>query len=481
MKKISIIILLLSNLFAKSQEIINTIDVSDLNAKKIELFNVFNSNDDKKVVHLLKHKRELHASLYDKRLNPIGEKIFLEKFKNYRESISGHSNNGNRFSIYLNDDHEKWAVLSLDFDTYEVLIKDYDIKLRSQDFLNSFSVNDSHYIVTIKKHSSIVFIHKLYPDGSYTSTEYDFSSVDFSGGLRSIGNLHKLMNASSETFQTDLIRNDVPISLRSTNEKVKLYVNENSISMTIDNSRDYTYILHLDKYNSDKKSTIITKDKMKERSSFEDSNSFIYGNHIFSVKSTFEELKFSVTDLSNLKVVKTYSALKNDPINFKSTAILNQKSGNKNTKPINATEDFLEKITNSKPAISVYEQNNKLIVTIGASKQDNSKEEALAVISTLVGGSLGAGAVYSSNANAIDNNFLDYSRTKTTRFQTVLDKNFNQIQDIAIEENVFDKIKNYDLNNDIQGMKALYKLNDTFYYSFIDENTNQIKTVAFLQ
>lgn len=464
---------------ASAQQIIDTKDISELEINKIQFFSIITSTDETRVVHLLKQKKELYARLYDQELNSTGKDIFHEKLKFKYTSISGHSNKENRFTVYLNDENEKWGLLSLDFDTQAVTSKEYKLKLRSQIFLNSFSVDDSHYVVTIKRHSSIIFIHKLYPDGTHVTTEYDFSATDFSGGLRSISNLSQLMNTDFVNFQTDLIKKDIPLSLRSTNEKVKLYLTDDVISITVDNSRDFTYILRLNTDNNTTDVKVVTKDHMAERSSFEDSNSFLYDNHLFVVKSTFEEMKFSVVNLSDLSVVKTFTTQKNEDIYFKNTPVLNQKAGNKEAREINNTEDFLKKITNSKPAISLHHQDSKLIVTIGASKEDNSEKETIATISVLLTGGVGTWAISMANRNALDNDFLNYSRTKTTRFQTVLDTSFNHLVEAPIEENVFDKIKKYDLENKIQGFKALYKLNNKFYYNFIDEDTNQIKTVEF--
>ncbi|MFT5863562.1 MAG: hypothetical protein ACI828_002226, partial [Flavobacteriales bacterium] len=143
-------------------------------------------------------------------------------------------------------------------------------------------------------------------------------------------------------------------------------------------------------------------------------------------------------------------------------------------------EDFLKKVTNSKPAVCVFKQNGDWIITLGASKLTNGKREAMAVATILLsGGGINARAsAESSNDNAIDKTFLDYSRLKSTQFQLVLDSSFNK-KEKDIEKNIFDIIKDYDLNKEQNGIKTLYKIDNTYYYNYLNIDSEQIQVIEF--
>lgn len=470
-------LLLLGGSKVRAQTKFKYVKVTDFEADKIRSFSVLLDDQEDKVVHLLKdHKKNLYAYLYDKDLEFTGKKIFVEKFKPFIEFISGYTNDEGKFTIYSRND-KKWKYINIDFDTQDVTINDFDFKLKSEVVLTSFSENNAHYVLTIKRNSSLISLYKLTSNGKFSKTDYDFSSVDFSGGLRSIGNLYQLINASSDIFETDFIKNDLPLSLRSANEKVKLYQEGSKIYITSDNSRDFTYVLEIGINSNYKDVKTIEKKQMAERSDYEDSNSFIYNGHLYILKTSFKEMNFSVIDLSTQQIIKSFSALEDQKIDFANTPIQSLKVDN--VSDIKSTRKFLEMVTNSKPAINVHKQGENLIVTIGASKLDNSKSEALAVATVILSGGTNSLGVSNAIANKIDRYFLDFSKTKSAQFTTVLDSSFNVIKDVIIQKGSFDKIKDYDLSNNLDGLKTLYKIGDAYYYNYVNVDGKQIQVTEF--
>ena len=477
MKHFFLTILLISSVFVQAQNSFRSIKLIDIAPKKIKAFKAFVNADNSQITHLIQDKKSLYAYLYDKELNYLDKKIYVDKFKPLLESVSGHTSKENELTLYSRK-KDKWEYINLDFNSGYVHDDEFDFELKSQVLLNSFTKEDAHYLVTIKKKSSLIFLYKLSSDGSYSMTEYDFSSTDFSGGRRSIGSFFHLIKASSDLFQTDFITDDLPLSLRSTNEKVKLYIDGSKLYITSDNSRDFTYLLELDIIDGTTNATTIRKKEMLERSAYEDSNSFKLDNHLFIIKTTFKEFDFSIVDLSTLDVIKSFSVLAEDEIDFKNTPIYKEAGEDKSI--LNSTEDFLKKVTNSKPAVCVFKQNGDWIITLGASKLTNGKREAMAVATILLsGGGINARAsAESSNDNAIDKTFLDYSRLKSTQFQLVLDSSFNK-KEKDIEKNIFDIIKDYDLNKEQNGIKTLYKIDNTYYYNYLNIDSEQIQVIEF--
>lgn len=476
-KRIFLLFIFFSGLALQAQKLLGIQDISNLEINKIEMFNTFVDSDGQYVVRFIKCKKDIYAYLLNSQTSEEKQTIFKEKFKIKYESISGSSNKGKNFSVYLNNENDNWGVLSLDFENNKLSFSEYDFKFKSQVFLNSLSYDDSHVVLSIKKNSSIILAHRLFPNGTVISQEFDFSEIDFSGGKRSISNLFQLIRADSGIFETDVIKNDIPLSLRSTNEKVKIYFKEEQIILTVDNSRDYTYVLKMNLKNDSIQHKTIDKPQMQVRSSYEDSNSFIFQENIIQLKTTFEEMILSITDLRTSNEIQSFRVKQDENIYFKTSDIKNERRGNEQVKKEITTEDFLEILTNAKPALSLYKQENNFILTVGSSEEDNSANEAAAVVGTLLLGTVGF--ANSSNKNALDTNFLEYSRTRSTRFHTVFNSSFRVLQNVEIAKNVFDKIRDYDLDNDIDGLKSLHKIYNNYYYSFIDEEDKNIKTIEF--
>lgn len=449
----------------------------NLKDKKVKALDVFHNGDSQETLYLLKDNAQLAAYLFDKSFKEIGDALRIDKdFRKYPILISAVNSGEHSYSLLLaSEEYKNWGLFHLNFITRSSSIKKLPYKIKRAVYLNSFRYAKKHWVVSLVNNSSIIRVESIDSEGNVQVNEMDFSGNDFSGGRRSISNIYQLVSARSDDFATDFIETGTPLSLLSANEKVKFYKDGATLVMTIDNSRDYTYILKMNVDNGHSSVEQINKQKLEKRSSFEDSNSFMLDDKLFSLKTTFETLSLDIKDLQTQKVLKTINITDSEDIWFKNTPIFQENLGS--SSKITNTKTFLRRVTNSEPAISVYKQDKEYVLSIGASKYIDYNDEIQA-IGAIVGGASGFLTV-SIFLNPISKNYLDYSSTRTTRFQAVFDDNFNHIPDAIVRKNVFDDIKNFDQSSDFKGAKTVYQIDQNYYFSYFDWETNMVNTVKF--
>ncbi len=449
----------------------------NLKDKKVKALDVFHNDKSQEVLFLLKDNAQLAAYLFDKNFQEIGDALRIDKdFRRYPIVISAVNSGEHSYSLLLaSEEYEKWGLLDFDFKNRSASIAKLPYKIKKAVYLTSFRYAKKHWIISLVRNSSIIRAESIDSNGDVQHLEFDFSEDDFSGGRRSISNMYQLVGARSEDFTTDFIETGTPLSLLSANEKVKFYKEGGTVIMTIDNSRDYTYILEMNVENGQSSAKQINKQKLENRSSYEDSNSFILDDKLFSLKTTFETLSLDIKDLQTQKVLNTIIIKDSEDIWFKNTPIFQENLGS--SSEITNTKKFLRKVTNSEPAISVYKQDRNYVLSIGASKYIDYNDE-IQIIGAIVGGASGFLTV-SIFLNPVSKNYLDYSSTRTTRFQTILDDNFKHIPDATVRRNVFDNIKEFDQSKELKGAKTVYQIGKNYYFSYFDRETNRVNTVKF--
>ena len=447
--------------------------------KKVLALDAFHNDRFDQTIFILEDRQSKNAYLFDKNFKEISDGLKITKeVRKFPNSLSIVASKEQAFSFLMsNDDFNKWGLLNLNFDARTILAQEVPINLKKALYVSSFSSSDKHWVVSLVKNSSKFKIQSVDDTGAVDITEYDFSNTDFSGGLRSIGNIYQLVNAKSEEFSIDYIEEDTPLSLLSTNEKMKIYKEGDELVISIDNSRDFTYLIKINI--EEKTSNVITieKKKFEERSSYEDSNSFVYGNKLFTLKTTFDILNLSITDLKTKQLLKTFEIQGDEDIWFRNTALFQKRLGARKTSEIAKTKTFLRKVANSEPAISVHKQDDHLVVTLGASKFIDRPDNAL-VTGALLGGASGY-LLVSVVINPISKNYLDYSSTKTTRFQMILNTDLTHVDNGTVKENTFDIIEGYDQSQSIKGAKTVFKIDGNYYFSYINKETKKLQCIRF--
>jgi hypothetical protein len=475
MKKIILTFVLLISSLVQSQEIINTLDINDFEIDDVRYFDTYNIKKDSSLVSIFLIKNDLFAYNYELTSTAFGKPFVYEKLKNKYGQIVGHAPHKNGHTLFLNSYNEKWFYLYFNFNDQNVSLEQFDLRLKSEVILNSFSNDHSHYILTIKKNSSTLILHKLNTDGTQESNYYDFSSIDFSEGLRSISNLYQFIKAGAGTFQTDIISQDYPMSMRSSNDKVKIYRKNGTLIITVDNSTNFTYILELNKEKEKTSYKIISKNSLNEESSFTDSNSFLFENNLFIIKSSFKEINFSIVNLTNSQKIGTY---KTKDIFFNNVQLISKNKRNKNQQEIISRKEYLKEIVNSKPAIYVERSGDNYTASIGSLKGD-SGEYRMECITVPTGLGFGATIRKIPKSNTFDNDFLDFSRIERVYSKMVLDPSFNHISEAREESGLLKRIRNYLNTNNYNGLEVLNIINREFYLSRINPDTKRLEIRVF--
>lgn len=447
--------------------------------KKVLALEAFHIDSSNQTIFLLEDRQNKNAYLFDKDFKEVSDGLRITKeVRKFPNNLSIIASEGNALSfLMVNDDFNKWGLMNLNFDARTIHAREVPINLKKALYVSSFSSLEKHWVVSIVRNSSTFKIQSVDRTGAVEITKYDLSETDFSGGLRSISNIYQLINARSEEFTVDYIEQDTPLSLLSTNEKLKIYKDGDDLVISIDNSRDFTYLIKINVKEKISNVLTIEKKKLQERSSYEDSNSFVYDDKLFTIKTTFDLINLSITDLKTKKLLKSFEAQADEDIWFRNTSLFQKRLSARKTSEITKTKTFLRKVTNSEPAISVHKQEDLLVVTLGASKFIERSEDPL-ITGALLGGATGS-LVISVLINPISKNYLDYSSTNTVRFQMILNSDLSHVEDETVKENTFDIIEEYDQSLSIKGAKTVFKIDGNYYFSYIDKETGKLQSIRF--
>ncbi len=443
--------------------------------KKSDEFHTYTSESDGNILIVTVDKRNVYAYLTDSNFKEISKGITVP-FDARLQDIDGISGSRKEFAIYSSMQARKdWEVIYLDFNTGTFKQTEVDLRLKRANSVNHFIYDNTFNIVSLGNKSSLITIYKIAGDGSYTSQDFDLSDFDFGEGRRSISNLEGLIRTGSDYFSSNFVDSSTPLSLNSVNKPVKLYLENDLLRISVDQREDFLYVLDLDLLDGTSEVHKIIKPENTHYLSV--SNSLIYDNKAFIFKSTSKDFVLSVVSVETGEILKEYRTETDQEIAIANTTIIQEGGTFDGYRELEKTGQFLRKVSNSSPAVSVFENNDKYILTIGASEK---KDMANAIFAgAIIGGGVGMAIFAAINAST-SSAFSDYANSKSARFKSVLDENLNHIQDASIPPNAFDDIKEYLKDNKVKINTSILKRKDDFILFLLNREEENPKFEAYI-
>ncbi|TYP99576.1 hypothetical protein C7447_101176 [Tenacibaculum adriaticum] len=245
-----------------------------------------------------------------------------------------------------------------------------------------------------------------------------------------------------------------------------MYVRDNSIVFSFDNNNEFTQVLTINLNDFSAKSKAFKKPMIDVKPNDKKSNSFINGNHIFIIANNKEKLVLNIVNYNNKEILKSYSILKDEPITFKNTPIIQEGGSYNNYRELEKTKKFLRKINVNEVGVSVRKLNGIYHLTLGGyTLQSNGGTMMMGGFGGLPITSFGNVSIFFNPAQFAYNSI---SNTKSTRIESLFDEHFNHIEG-EIQENAFDKIKKNEkeiqdnvFNSDSEKGGTIFKYKDYF-------------------
>jgi len=445
-----------------------------------DAFQIVNQKNGNLSVFLIDAKK-IYGYLFDDNFE-ISKKISSEdRSRKYKVLIGSSVSSNNDYRVYLtNNKHDKFASINFSFKNNTATLNEFELDSNQERFVQTVTHNNKFYLISVVKGTSLLGIYTFDENANYTKKGVDFSSdrlVDKKGKKTNLFNLITNSYGFNTSADVHKIDENNPNSIEVTSELTKLYVRENKVLLTFDQFKSFTQILSIDLNTLEKEIRQIKKPYIEIKLSQKKANSYINGDHIYMLASTNDKFTFTIHDFNSGKLIKQYSATVNDTISFKNTPIIQKGGMYNNYREMEKTKKFLRKITAGDVGISVYKFKDNYHISLGGKQEIKSGGMMMPM------GGFGMPIASFGSATVFFNPtyfaYNSYTNTKSTHIKGLFDVNFDHIEG-EMEENVFDKIKNYQTNSSASKKgEIVFKYKDYYILGNYLLETNQYRLRQF--
>ncbi|SHG58315.1 hypothetical protein [Flavobacterium defluvii] len=477
-KKLLLAFLFLNSFISFSQDLVNYTPI-ELKRNR-DVFQIIN-NDNKEVTLFVSDKVKVKALLLNEKMQII-DSMSTERpnKKKYDEMIGYNSTNSNARLFWSSSDRTFILSQFYDFKTQKITTQELTLVVKNEKVLQDFSSKNKFYILTVVKDSNTLKLHVFDQDGDHETKTIDLSNFRFYKKDYTKTNLYGI-------FEENLLPFEAPFSLQSIHpenltsiadgaKKRKCYFSDNQITITLDANPSYTQALMIDLENFTvsekiiKKPVILTQmDNMSVNS-----NSFYFDNKFYQIKSSADELFFTISDLEG-NSIKEFHITGETPIDFKNSVIYQEGGDFGGKRILEKSSQFIRKVNNLNSGISCYHIGENTLITLGSVseiKQIGSPVFMGAGVAGIAASAIAGGLAGYYNYNATMNSFNSYANRKVVKIECLFDKDNNHVQG-ELQSLAFDKIRTFfDDNTDVSS-KTLFKFESAYYLGYYDNKTKE--------
>ena len=430
---------------------------------------------------LIGEHKILYAYLLDSDFEKKGELKVKSLKKSFNNFLGYTVNDKNYRLVFTNKSNKKFAVINYDFNTQNSNTFEIDLEIKKEEYVESLSLNNRFFLLTILKNSSDLIIRELV-DEVFIKTIIPFeNNISLYHLLLQVNDPDDDQKIKASFLKNKIIHltkidNNNPNSIETTSELNKLYSDNNSLIFTFDNFNNYTLIFTLDLNSFELSKRKI--DKIKDPVHlFEKTNSYIFNDLFFQIQSSKDKMVFSVKNFETGNLIKKYAINIDAPIAIKNTPIIQEKIaaplGRK--REMEVTAKYLRKITAGDLGISAYKVGVNYQITLGGTKEISSGSGGGMMMTGSGAMTMtSSGTVSVSPLNMTFTSYHSYSYTKSTYIKSLFNEYFEH-QKGEIKENVFDKIKEFEDDLKHEDAVNIFLHNNTLYFGYFDlENQEYI-------
>ena len=369
----------------------------------------------------------------------VSEKITSEeKRRKYKVIIGSSASNDDSYRVFLtNKNQTDFASVRFSFKYGSTSLKEFSID-RNETFIQTVVSKNKFYLIAASRLYKSLSIYTFNENGDPQKHNINIADLRF---IDTKGKNKALTSLLLEGEDLNKFEENTPNSIELTSEFRKMFVRDHTILITLDHHKMFTQVLQIDLNTLLATSFQFRKPKLGEKA--KRTNSYLNGDHLFTLATTKDEFTVEILDFATGNLVKEYSATKNDSITFKNTPIIQEGGIYDSSRELGKTKRFLRKIAKGNTGLSVRKVKNRFHLTIGGYIVQNTGGGMMMPFGGIPIGSIGAVTVFFNPTQLAFNSFTN---NKTTRIESLLDSDFNHIQG-DIEENAFDKMKEFKSNN----------------------------------
>ncbi|WP_432410183.1 hypothetical protein [Rasiella sp. SM2506] len=437
-----------------SQNVVITQSATNVSLYHTEVFLL--NDADNRLVFVQKNKKDIHITLYGVNFEP-GDQFVLAEVLDANQQMLLSSVYDNKLAILTgNSSRKKLTALHIDLDTKKVLSKTELPKLRGEGLLQTYFYEGSHYILSVSLDSEVLFFQKIGPEGVIKKETFDLSSYTFKTKTSKNESLKYLFNYAAPDLQK--INDTFPYTLLQTSSKCKSYQLDDRIQITLDHDVSKTMILEIDLPEMTFEMVEIEKPLLTKGTSG-NSNSLLHGGRMYQLIMDTNEMILEVKESATLQSLYTYRVGADEEIVIKNTPIILEGAAYASKRKLGKTQQFLRKVSNSNPAISVHQLEDQLQVVLGGSVQMAS------------GISDFGGTMLLTHFSSIPQILSTNENARTTYIQCLFDEDFKHL-DGSIVQTVFDKIERYHTESDLkkETLETIVDFNESYIYVVLQDD-----------
>jgi len=429
--------------------------------------------------------KTLNGYLYNQNLEQLA-KYASDGLPNRYNQIIGQTIRGNQIRLYLtNATYKKFGTILFDFDTGKSIETEFDFKLKKDRFLQSHSYDDHFYILTVDKRASVLNVYDFDHKGEFKTKSFDFTDKPIRNYENRATTLYRLFtehNGFESIINVVKIDETNPNSIDITSKGSKFYDRKDSFVLTLDEGKLFTYIFEFKLPEIGVNFYALQKPQLEHMGENDKNNSFLFGDKLFQISGSQDELAFSVKNIHTKEELKNISLGPDDDLSFKNTPILQEGGGIFNpdrVREMEKTSKFMRKISTGDIGVAVIPFKSGYQVTIGGEKPIGSGAGALLLVGGMAAGVpiVTAGA-YNMTYNPVYFAYNSYSATQSIRIECLFDEFFNHIEG-DVPENPFTEIRAFSDKIKFPKAENVFKLQDNFIYGVYNADEQRYTLTKF--
>lgn len=407
---------------------------------------VFAFASDKETVKVLKYSPYLFFS----------DSLTLTRPEKDYEFMAGYGfeSNGNPTVFWASSNFKKVQSVAIDFENKTSKATTFQFDFKDESILNTFSENNSFYILTLpKKENKLKFY--ILNNGKAEEKVLDFSSYNFTNSQGKPNTFNELI--SSEGLE--LVDTKTLNPLFKCVGKSKMYLSGKQLVLTFDSTaKTQIFEIDLNTFIISEKNIpqqILTKSTGK-------SNSYYFQEKLYTLKTNEEELSIASIDLKTQQVIKKYYADTKDTISFRNSPLFSQ-TGSQKGRILKNTKKFLQRLDASDIGISVYQTPYALMITVGGVR-------SVASTGDMIMGFAGAALIATGNGSNIGSLF-DGNNLQSIYFEGLFNENFEH-QNIEQQPLAVDAISQFLNENDVT-LQSVFSFKEYYILSYYDSKKKE--------
>jgi hypothetical protein len=429
--------------------------------------NLKNSRDNHQILNAVNSQNQVFLFATDKQNTTIlkynNYLFFTDSIKTERPNkdfdfMSGYAfdKKGNPILYWASEDFKKVLYVWYDFESNSNKTNEFNFYFKNEIILKTFTQKDNFYILSLLEDQNKLKFY-IFSEGIFSEKLIDLSGYKFITEKGKQQSLDQLLRVNKLTQIDTKFLNPLFESVGNS----KLYLEQNNLFLTFDSFLQTQLLkINLDDFSISEQ---IFQHENSEKSTVK-SNSFLYKNILYQLKTTKEELAISATNIKTEEILNKYNASIKDSISFRNSPFISQ-TGNQKVKFLKNSKKFLQRLNSSQIGLSVYETPSAIMVTVGGVRNVNSTGDIILGITASIA------LVATGNGDDLGM-FLGDSNLQTTLFEGFFNDNF-QHQNTTQNQLAADLISQF-LNENKVSLANAFSFDNYFILSYYDSKNKEI-------